>query len=198
MHTYTLDQKEFIKANIKGISVFKLVDKINKRFDTDLNYNQIRAYVKNHKLTSGHDTQYKKGHNPTGGCIKKGQRRGVKTEYKKGVHPHNWVPVGAERITTDGYIDIKVQDGHQQHNWKAKHKIIWEKANGPIPKGNVVIFANGDNRDFDIDNLLCITKHQLLVLNRKHLIKNNSNITKTSVELAKLYIKIAEVKKKNE
>lgn len=34
-----------------------------------------------------------------------------KSMFKKGNIPHNLVPIGSERVTKDGYIEIKVRDG---------------------------------------------------------------------------------------
>ncbi|MEN6487843.1 MAG: HNH endonuclease [Smithella sp.] len=65
------------------------------------------------------------------------------TQFKKGNKPANWVPIGTERTNRDGYVEVKIADGRLNKNWKAKHIFIWETANGPVPKGHVVIFGDG-------------------------------------------------------
>lgn len=75
-----------------------------------------------------------------------------------------------------------------------KQQLIWEKHYGPIPKGHVVIFADRDKRNFNLDNLVLVSQRQLLVMNRNNLIKNNSDVTKTGLVLADLMIKISDKK----
>lgn len=119
------------------------------------------------------------------------------TQFKKGHKPHNWVPVGSERITPDGYVQIKVQEGKKQHNWKGKHILIWEAANGPVPKGHVIIFGDGNKRNFDLNNLLLVSRKQLVRLNQKNLIANDAELTKTGIIIADIYNKIGELQSGN-
>jgi len=115
-----------------------------------------------------------------------------KTSFKKGHKPHNWVPIGSERITKDGYVQIKIQEGKFQKNWRGKHILVWEEHNGPVPEGHAVIFGDGNNRNFDIDNLILVSRAQLLKLNQQGLIKNDADLTRTGVIIADLQMKISE------
>jgi len=72
--------------------------------------------------------------------------------------------------------------------------VIYEKHFGKVPENYVVIFADGNNRNFDIDNLLLVTKNELLIMNKHKLIANNIEITKTGHNLAKVISKIGEIK----
>ena len=103
------------------------------------------------------------------------------------------MPVGTERTNTDGYVEIKIADPNK---WKGKHRIIWEETHGPIPKGHVVIFADGNRRNFDPDNLLLVSRAQLARMNQTHLIKNDAELTKTGVIVADVLSKIGERKRK--
>ena len=78
-------------------------------------------------------------------------------QFVKGQKPKNWLPVGSEVITRDGYVQVKVAEGMFQ--WRLKHRITWEKHNGPIPKGCNVQFRDSNplNCD-DITNLYLISK----------------------------------------
>lgn len=42
-------------------------------------------------------------------------------------------------------------------NFVLKHRFLWETANGPIPKGHKVIFADGDKTNITLDNLIMVS-----------------------------------------
>lgn len=107
--------------------------------------------------------------------------------------PVNYRPVGSERVNVDDYVEIKVAD---PRTWVGKHTFIWEEHNGPVPKGYVVIFGDGDRRNFDPDNLILVSRKQLVRLNQKGLIQNNADLTRTAVIMVDLQQKIADRSKK--
>ena len=47
-----------------------------------------------------------------------------KQHLKKGNRPHNYRPVGSERITVDGFIEIKVADPNK---WDLKSRVIYQE-----------------------------------------------------------------------
>lgn len=77
------------------------------------------------------------------------------TRFKKGNVPLNHRPVGSERFDRDGYIMVKVADPSK---WKLKHRYIWEKANGKIPKGCNIQFKDGNRRNVSLENLYMINR----------------------------------------
>lgn len=67
---------------------------------------------------------------------------------RRGVAVKLWKPIGTERVSKDGYLQRKVNDGMPlQRRWKAVHIITWEAENGPLPVGHVIVFRNGDKAD---------------------------------------------------
>lgn len=77
-------------------------------------------------------------------------------------------PIGAERWV-DGYLQRKVNDGLPMHRrWKFVHVIVWEEANGPVPRGCVVVFRSKDRSDIRVENLECITRRELMARNTVH------------------------------
>ncbi|GHV76492.1 hypothetical protein AGMMS49942_13130 [Spirochaetia bacterium] len=102
------------------------------------------------------------------------------------------MPVGTEVIDTDGYVKVKIAD---PKTWKVKHRIIWEKANGPVPKGNVIIFADGNRMNVKLKNLLMVSRKELAVMNRSGLIYENAEFTKTGKLIADIKIGIADRKR---
>lgn len=82
--------------------------------------------------------------------------RTKETRFKKGQQVWNHKQVGYERINVDGYIEIKVSEPNV---FKFKHRVTWEKHNGPIPKGYNVQFKDGDRLNCDdITNLYLISR----------------------------------------
>lgn len=75
--------------------------------------------------------------------------------FQKGQACWNHKEVGSERVNVDGYLEVKVAEPNK---WQLKHRIVWEKANGTIPKGHNVQFKNGNKQDLRIENLYLISK----------------------------------------
>lgn len=123
-------------------------------------------------------TQFKKGDAPWNSGKKITLHpNSVKTQFKKGQgagkdNP-NWVPVGSERITKDGYLQIKVNDDMPFYKrWKLYHRILWEEVNGPIPNGHSVVFKTGTQssvkEDIKLENLELISNAELMRRNTIH------------------------------
>ena len=190
MNLLTPEQAEFVKENVKGVSNADLAQMVNERFGLNLTAKQMNTYKKNHKLKSGLDGRFKPGSVPHN----KGKNIGgyEPTQFKKGHKPANHRPVGSERVNVDGYVELKIAEPNK---WILKHKHIWQLENGPMPKGHAIIFGDGDKRNFDIDNLLLVTRKQLLIMNQQRLIQNSAELTKTGVIIADLHSKLYELKK---
>lgn len=197
-HIFTPEQAAFIRHHVKGRTNQELTDMVNERFGLSLKTSQIAAYKKNHKLSSGLTGRFEKGHTPFNKG-KKGTFHGGPAaeahQFPKGHKAWNWMPIGSERVNADGYVDVKVDDGKKQKNWKGKHILIWEQHHGPVPKGHVVIFGDGDNRNFDPDNLVLISRAQLALMNKHGLIQNDADLTRTGAIVADLHIKIGQRKR---
>lgn len=191
-HFYTEEQKHFLTEKIKGRTRKELCKMFNEHFSLNLGLNQITAYIKNNSLTSGLDARFTKGKDSWNKGKKGICTGGIQTQFKKGQKPHNYKPVGSERVNSDGYVDVKIADPNK---WRAKHRLLWEKENGQIPKGYVIIFGDGDRRNFQQDNLILVSKSQLAILNKNQLIKGNADLTRVGVVIADIYKKIGERKK---
>lgn len=84
-----------------------------------------------------------------------------RTQFKKGMKPHNHRPgIGHERITVDGYIEIKTRDGSGE-NYEHKQRVVWREAHGTIPVGAVICFRDGNRQNCDLSNLEMISRKQL-------------------------------------
>ena len=201
---YTQEHIDYIAANIQGCPFSELTEKFNERFSTNLSVQAMISLADRNGLHNGRDTKFNEGYAPT--QFKKGNspwNKGMKginfggraTQFKPGNKPHNWVPLGSERITKDGYVQVKVQEGTFQKNWRGKHILIWEEHNGPVPPGHAVIFGDGDIRNFDPDNLILVSRKQLVRMNQCGLIQGSADLTRTGAVIADIYNKIGERKK---
>lgn len=114
--------------------------------------------------------RFQKGHVPANKGKKMPYNANVaRTQFKKGIIPPNTVPVGTEVVDKEGYLKRKVSDRKDvpaRRNWKYVHRMVWEEHNGPVPKGSIVVFKNGDSSDIRIENLECITRAQHAIRNR--------------------------------
>jgi len=111
-----------------------------------------QARIGNGQFKKGHKTWNKgKSHRPEGSRA---------TQFKPGDKPSNtWRPIGAERMTKDGVVIRKVSDtGHKWKDWRPVQVIEWERYNGPLPDGHIVVFKDRDRTNLAPDNLEAITR----------------------------------------
>jgi hypothetical protein len=66
--------------------------------------------------------------------------------------------------------------------------MIWEAANGPVPKGHVILCADGNRHNIDLDNLLLVSRKELVVMARLGLITSDTDLTKTGKTLAEVIL----------
>lgn len=82
----------------------------------------------------------------------------------------------------------------QPNKWQSYHSYLWEKYHKKkVPKDKVVIFVDGDNRNFEKDNLVALTRRELLLMNNLKVKK-----CKSKVLIAKVKAKIIEKRENNE
>lgn len=182
---YPNEVSSYIKEHAKGVGNQELTDKVNKKFGTTYTREQIKRYKANNKISSGLTGRYEKGNIPFNKGIKgvcaKGSEKGW---FKKGNTPHNYKPIGSERIDCkDGYTLVKTAEPNK---WELKQHVVWNGFHGDIPKGQKIVFLDGDKTNFDINNLSLVTGGELLTMNNNSLIYNDSEATKVGIMVAKV------------
>lgn len=183
---YPKEVQEFIAREVSGRSTEELTDLVNERFGTNYEKAQLRAYKKNHKLSSGLDCRFRPGHVPQNKGMKGVCAPGCeKTWFKKGSTPVNHRPVGSERVDVDGYILVKVAEPNK---WRMKHRIVWEEHHGKIPDGQNVIFLDGNKLNTEIENLALVTNSEHLQMNRDRLRSEEPECTKSGILVARLSV----------
>ena len=114
---------------------------------------------------------------------KKGQENSRKTTFKKGNIPHNHRPVGSERITKDGYTEIKIKEPNK---WQLKNRYIYEKKYGKIPDGMNLIFLDGNKQNIELSNLKLVSRAEDLIMNTNKLFTKDKELTNSGVLIAKV------------
>ena len=151
---YTNEMLEWVKDNQADITRARLTELFNAKFDMQLGKGTLAALCNRKGWKSSHSGRIEKGAVPWN-KDKKGYMGANATSFKKGQTPKNHRPVGSERITKDGYIQVKIAE---PRTWRLKHIVEWEKVNGKLPKGHCIRLLDGDKTNCDIDNLICISR----------------------------------------
>ena len=197
MHKFTEEQIKFIREIAPGRYAVEITEMVNNRFNLELKVSQIETCKRNHKIRSGIDSRFQKGMIPANkgkkGYMSPEQYEKCKaTMFKKGQVPQNHKPVGSERIDREGYVLVKVAEPNK---WRPKHRVLWEKVNGPIPEKHRLIFADGNRQNIALDNLILVSYAQSFIMNQKNLFKNDKELTKAGVAVAKVMDKVNKRKK---
>lgn len=191
---YTSEQRKWIFENHGPIKISELTEKFNKRFSESKNSKSIQYFCWRNGLRSQfhqkkNEGAFKKGQKPWNKG-KTGYMEANKTSFKPGVKSHNHKPVGSERVT-DGYIMIKTKE---PRTWKLKHRVVWEMANGPIPKNHLLSFIDGNTQNCDLNNLTLITRRENALMTVYKLQEAKGDLRKASISHVRLKSKLLEVK----
>jgi hypothetical protein len=118
--------------------------------------------------TSGIGHRFKKGQSP----VNKGKKMPVEiyekakaTMFKKGDIPVNHKPVGFERITKDGYVEIKT---FEPNIFELKHRVEWFKKYGSIDKKLILVCKGTDKTNCNPNNWELITRVENMKRNTCH------------------------------
>lgn len=157
------------------------LDKPVKRLATEIGISgaRVERFLKNEGLKipdwlvekRKRESRFKKGHESFNKGLKQSDymskeaiNKSKATRFKKGNVPHNTNYDGHERISKDGYIEVRVRKGV----YRPKHRVVWERNNGKIPKGHIIRFINGDQLDCRIENLEMVSMERNMLENSRH------------------------------
>jgi hypothetical protein len=189
-HHYTAEQLDYLRRHATSKRSL-LAESFNARFGTALSEGAIKQTCLRRGIRTGRTGCFSPGNVPYNAGTK-GLNVANCTSFKAGQMPQTWVPVGTEVIEAkDGYTKVKIAN---PRTWKFKHVLVWEKINGPVPKGKVIIFADRNKQNFAPDNLLDVDRRELLFLNRNALIHADRELTQTAVNIAKVAVRAAELR----
>ena len=117
-----------------------IVDDLNATFHTDFGINAFKT-----------------------NCYSKGFKIGAcnSANYHRGEKHHRHKPVGSLQVKK-GYVQIKIAEPNQ---WMQYQRYVWERHHpGESAEGMVVIFMDGNSRNFDPSNLERVSRGELTVM----------------------------------
>jgi hypothetical protein len=155
--SYSTDELAWIEAH-KHLARRQLHDTFCARFNRlDVSFENLRALCKRKGWLTGRSGQYEKGRQSEN----KGKRRpyhanSAATQFKKGQRAINKKAVGYESIDIYGYVQICIDEANPWTGARTrmvhKHRLLWEKANGPVPEGMRLKCLDGDKTNTDPAN----------------------------------------------
>lgn len=177
MGLFNQEQISFIKKNVNGNRNKELAQLINDEFDLSITPTQICQWKQTHGVKSKTSLY----------GWRKGKKGGV--DFKMPSEPKHSKPIGSERRTKRGIIQIKIERG----KWIDKHRYIWEQANGSVPNNHVIIFMNEDKNDFRLENLKCISRRELSYMNKQKYEIYDAESKETAILLSKIGLRGSEL-----
>lgn len=190
LHRLYPDTPAYELARIFGRSVNKIYAKANQ-----IGLHKSAAYLAGPfagRIRPDNDiggkTRFKKGQAPHNKGLRRpgwGPGRMKQTQFTKGQRSWNWVPVGSYRVSSEGYLDLKVADhgpGSMKKNWIPVHRLVWIQHHGPVPPGHTVCFKT-DMRTTEVE---LITIDRLELVSRVELMRRNSYHTRYPKQICQL------------
>ena len=197
---WTDEIKKYILDNYNGVGPSEMVVKVSEKFNVNMTKSLMKGFYSRNHLNSGITGYFEKGQTPKNKGKKQSEymtqeaiERTKATRFKPGGLPPNTKPIGYERITKDGYIEVKIKMRPSRtdcnDNFKAKHILVWEQHNGPVPKGMCIRFLDGNKQNCSIDNLELVTRAEHIQITRSgYGVSDNPDIAKAGIALAKLNV----------
>ena len=168
-HFWTQEQLAWLRENYQVMSRAQLAQEVRAVLGLDVTYKQVVAALKNHKIRGSRTGRFEPGQKAWNDGVK-GSIPANRTSFRPGRAPHNTKQLWHERVNVDGYVEIQVPETNPhtgyKHRYKHKHVWLWEQHHGEkVPAGHAVVFKDGDSRNFDSENLVLVTRAELLVMN---------------------------------
>ncbi len=168
MELYPKNPTELIaeKLNVTIYSVYARANLLGVKKDATYLLNQNKILGKRlaasdlgHRFEKG-IIPVNKGKKQTEYMSPEGIERTKNTRFKKGqtaTHLQHF----KDRMITKRF-DSKIQRPYwwiriSKRVWKMYHVEVWERDNGPVSKGNIIVFKDGNSLNCIIENLECIT-----------------------------------------
>ncbi|WP_018692499.1 HNH endonuclease signature motif containing protein [Algicola sagamiensis] len=191
---YTQEQLDFLQKEYRKLCVDELTIKFNAQFGLDKTDAQIRSTLKNHKIRSGRTGRFMTGHQPWV-AGKKGLLKANSGTFQKGNIPKNKKPVGSERVSVDGYREVKVAE---PNHWDLKHRVVWRQHHGDISSRDLVRFKDGDRLNCDIENLFLVSHCENAYLYHHNYNAHPLQTKETVILLAKMDAKVRQTQKESD
>lgn len=167
---FTNKQEQYVLSIQYGRSAKEVASMVNKKFGLSVNADQIRYWRYRTQVDSGRRVlgRFHKGHIPHNKGKKYPDMERTSSMFKKGHKPHHSYPIGYEKISFHGNSVVKQPDG----SWRSKAKIMYEQYHGvTVPDEDYVIALDGNRLNLEKDNLIHVTKAELLGINQHDVLR---------------------------
>lgn len=156
LRIWSAEEKAFLWANCQTMSHKELASALGMTAE------QVKGAMSRYKINSGRTGKFTKGHRPWNHRRKGMAIGGIHTQFKKGRLPHNTASDGEIRLRFDSMKNGNVRPYYfirlAKAKWEFLHRHLWIQAHGPIPKGMLIVFKDGNSKNCVIENLEMITK----------------------------------------
>lgn len=196
---FNQDQIAWLRENYNTMLVVDLVSKMNDRYKTEFTGRQVYRFCRTHwgnsvfngmpnkgRFTKGHEPWHK-GTRGTG--VHKGTIRTRRTaqEYFDSFTAKD----GETRVDVNGTTWLKV-DGE----WVIKHRHLYAEHHGvELGHADIVLFKDGDNRNFAIENLVRIDRRVHSAMISGDLKQYDGELIGAAILTAKLRLSISDKEK---
>ena len=153
---YSTEQAEFLLENYRGISTKELTELFNIKLNVNYTVQQISNFKRN---------------------------RGLKSGYGRSNWNPRHVPIGTETLIANGYIKVKLAE---PNHWVYKHRLMWERANGPIQDNHLLVFLDNNKQNCNLENLALVdaSTHGYMFKNDDY--TTDGELTKSAIGISKL------------
>lgn len=204
---WTPPMREWFVAFVPGHSEKEVAEAFEARWGIPI----TRSKVKNAKTRFGVRSgtvggRFEPGHVPANKGVPLSERgltdeqmgRIAARQFRRGHRPANAKPIGSERVSADGYVEVKVADGRRNRNYRAKHVVVYEELHGPVPDGCHVVFADGDRRNFDPGNLVAVPRRLMAQMNSMRIEWRDADTLRSAMAVAEVRIAAARAERSME
>ena len=224
-HTWAEEQIRYIKRIAKGNKKKIILEKVNKKFNLNLNINQLNNCMNNRGIKAkikhvwtDEQVEYLKKiaeGTPRKEIVKKlndkfnlnltilqvrdcMNARGIRNNIDKRFSAES----GGNRCQQEKPIGTisRWECGYARiktgdNEWEFIQRYVWRKHHGEIPPGHSVIFLDGNTDNYNIENLALGNRNELMKYNSTKLDSDDQELNRVTVNLAKLMTKSKELER---
>ena len=165
-YEFSEEEKDFIKKYYPDHGPEKTAEMLNDIFNSNRTPNSVRDMANNRLCVFVNDSFINH-------MVKVGRKSKKSGSIRKEIRKK------------DGQVYYKMKSDNG--TWKMAGMVIWEKAHGLIPSGYRLIYLDGDNSNYELDNLYLATyRVAYQVVSNKHYQIKNPEITKSLIKYYEL------------
>lgn len=200
IHRWTETEVDFLRQVYPKHGRKETLKLFNERFGLNVTEAALKHTVESRKIKA-----------PTNGCFQKGNvpfNKGVpmsaeqyakckRTMFKKGSVPPNKKELGSERITVDGYIEVKIAEPNK---WELLQVLVIQGMIGRrLKKGvEMVRFLDGNTLNCDPANLMLTTRTVNARLNQRKIKPSSVETMKAAIQVETIKCLIRDKEKDND